>query len=60
MEEKNQWWGYKHVENTIHVKRYFDRQDIVEALSSDFVKSVAGPFYAVDREEAMRILKERI
>lgn len=50
------WWGYRHVDGSIHVKRFFDDRDIQEADESDFVAVTAGPYEADTREEA----KERI
>ncbi len=38
-----QWWGYLHIDGTVHVKRYFDDKDIEDARESDFVRVVAGP-----------------
>ena len=45
-----------HVNGSAQVKRYFDKQDIEEARTSDFVKSTKGPFEAEDREEALKII----
>lgn len=55
--EKNQWWGYLHTSGSLHVKRYFDRRDIDEALESPFVDTVIGPFDAADRNEAISTLE---
>jgi len=60
MENKNLWWGYKHVQGTYQVKRYFGRLDIQEAIESPFCEIVTGPFEASDREEALLILKDKI
>ena len=56
----NLWYGYKHVNGTYQAKRYFDRQDIVEARESDFVHSVTPPFEAGDRKEALAEIKKRL
>lgn len=56
----NKWWGYLHVEGTLHVKRYFDMQDLNEAQESPFVKFLAGPWECKDREEALEKLKEEL
>ncbi len=50
---ENLWWGYVHVDGSIHVKRYFDRRDIAEAQESDFVAGIYTPFPAADRESAI-------
>jgi hypothetical protein len=48
------WWGYRHANGSLHVKRYFnDPLDLVEAQASPFVDSVCQPFPASSREEAM-------
>lgn len=59
MAEKNQWYGYRHENGSIHVKRYFDQRDTDEALESDFVEAVVGPFYADNREEALLHMQDR-
>jgi hypothetical protein len=56
----NQWWGYVHNEGTLHVKRYFDLEDIIEAQGSPFVLVVAGPWECNDREEALERLKSSV
>lgn len=53
-----QWWGYLHVSGTLQAKRYFDVQDIKEAIESPFVDKVHGPFPAQDRDDALKILGE--
>lgn len=55
---KNKWWGYIHVNGSLQVKRYFDKQDLEEARSSDFLESVKGPFEAEDKDEALKIMQE--
>lgn len=49
----NLWWGYKHVNGSYQAKRYFDKIDITDAISSSFVANVVGPFEAEDRAEAL-------
>jgi hypothetical protein len=56
-----QWYGYVHVDGGIHCKRYFSEMsegDINEAIESDFVSVVHGPFEAESREAALKILRE--
>jgi len=54
-----EWYGYLHVQGSIHLRRYFgDRGDIDEAIESDFVALVKGPFEAESRKEALKILME--
>jgi len=53
------WWGYKHQSGSLQAKRYFDPLDIEEANESPFCEIVVGPFEAEDRDEALRIVKER-
>ena len=56
----NMWWGYLHTNNTIQVKRYFERLDIQEAKESPFVQKVFGPFLANSREDAINKVKDLI
>jgi hypothetical protein len=56
-----EWYGYVHVEGSIHCKRYFSELsngDIDEAIESDFVWAVHGPFKAESRSAALKILRE--
>lgn len=48
-----EWWGYKHTSGGYHTKRYFDRQDIIEARESPFCEIVVGPFMAKSGEHAL-------
>jgi len=52
----NKWWGYLHVNGTLHVKIYFGELDITEAWESPFVAVVAGPWVCENREEAIKKL----
>jgi hypothetical protein len=55
------WYGYVHVDGSIHCKRYFSelsQGDIDEAVESDFVSRVHGPFQALNRTEGLKILRE--
>lgn len=54
----NAWWGYIHENDTLHVKRYYGLQDIIEAKESPFCKRIHGPFPAKNSEQAMEFLKE--
>lgn len=55
---KNRWWGYLHINGTIQAKRFFSGLDVSEAMDSDFVLRVHGPFEAEGREEALKILSD--
>lgn len=57
---KLQWWGYRHITGTISLKRYWDKRDIQDALESDFVVNVYGPFEADTRDEASDILQQNL
>ena len=48
-----QWWGYRHTNGNIQVKRYFEPLDIQEAISSPFCSLVHGPFPAEGRADAI-------
>lgn len=54
------WWGYLHVEGTLHVKRYFDLQDLDEADESPFVELFAGPWECSGKEEALEKLRKAV
>lgn len=58
MSDGIQWWGYRHTSGTIHLKRYFSRRDIDEAIDSDFVAHVFGPFEAETHEQASERLRK--
>lgn len=53
----NTWWGYRHVNGTYQVKRYYDRRDLEDARDSDFVDAVSEPFKAEGREDALQKVK---
>lgn len=55
---KLQWWGYRHINNSVQAKRFFTSVDISEAMESDMVYDVVGPFLAKDREEALSIIAQ--
>ena len=59
-EPQLQWWGYRHINGSIQVKRYFDKRDLEEARESDFVDTVVSPFLAKDREDALVKIKEKL
>ena len=60
MEDKLLWWGYRHVSGTAHIKRYFDYEDIIEARESPFCDTIVGPFWAIDMDEALLKLNEKL
>lgn len=59
MSDKLIWWGYKHISGTLQAKRYFDKRDMEEAYSSDFVDEVVEPFEAEGRDEALEYIKNQ-
>jgi hypothetical protein len=54
----NKWWGYLHVDGTVHAKRYFDEKDIIEARESDFCAGIHGPFEIPSSGDAATFLME--
>lgn len=54
------WWGYRHTNGTLQAKRYFSPQDLTEACESPFVAEVCPPFAASGRDEALKIIGERV
>jgi len=53
------WYAYKHIDGSIHAKRFFAVEDIDEAKDSDFVAEVKGPIEGT-REDALNLFKEEI
>ena len=51
------WYAYKHINGTVHAKRFFSHQDIIEARESDFVDEVRGPIEGT-REDALNLFKD--
>lgn len=51
------WYAYKHINGTIHAKRFFAVEDIDEAEESDFVDEVRGPIEGT-KEDALNLFKE--
>lgn len=56
------WWGYLHQNDTVQVKRWFgDHKDYTEDCEgNDFVQQVVPPFQADTREQAEKIIIERL
>lgn len=55
-----EWWGYRHINGSLHLKRFFDGGDLEEAFASPFVHSVYGPWKVPSREHALELLKKEI
>jgi len=55
----NKWWGYEHIDGAFQVKRFFDQEDLDEAKTSPFAIRVSEAFEAENRQEALKILRER-
>ena len=60
MTDRNLWWGYKHVNGTVQAKRFFSYMIMTDAYDSDFVDTVVPPFEADSREEALKIITEKV
>jgi len=56
------WWGYLHQNNTIQVKFWCgDHADYTSDCDGNpFVQRVVPPFEAETREEAIKIIQERL
>jgi hypothetical protein len=52
------WWGYLHTSGTLQAKPYREPLDIQEAKESPFCKKVVGPFDALNRDHALRIVQQ--
>jgi hypothetical protein len=55
-----EWWCYRHINGTFHLKRYFSPLDIQEGRESPFVDSVYGPFQCNKYEDAQNIMREKL
>lgn len=53
MDGANLWWGYKHINGSFQVKRYFSPLDLKEARESPFVRKVFDKFTAKNRQDAL-------
>ena len=47
------WWGYLHVNGSVHVKLFFDNRDLHEAHESPFVEAVCTPMPCKDLADAL-------
>jgi hypothetical protein len=55
---ENKWWGYIHVDGSVHAKRYYEPLDIEEAERSPFCKKIYGPFEVELRSQAIEMVKD--
>lgn len=46
------WFGYKLLDGGLHVKRYYNRDDLKETIDLPNVDEIFGPFHAYTRDEA--------
>lgn len=56
MENKFEWWGYRHINGNLQAKRYFSELDLEDADESPFVAKRTEVFMASSREEALKII----
>ena len=56
------WWGYLHSNGKVQTKRWFgDHKDYTDdCIGNDFVVKVVKPFEADTREEATKIIIDRL
>lgn len=54
------WFGYMYSDGNLQAKRYFEPLDIREAEESPFVMGVCGPFEANGRDEALKMVGEKL
>ena len=56
------WWGYRHNDGKIHLKRFGKGSSIElnEVEDSQFTDDFVTPFEAKNRLEALQILEERL
>jgi hypothetical protein len=61
MSNQLRWYGYRHQNGTLHVKRFvghFGSGDMVIAKNSPFVTDVFGPFDAQNQHAANKTLEK--
>lgn len=62
MSSKIMWWGYRHQNGSLQLKRWFgdhkDYQD--DCYGNPFVLQVVPPFEADTRDEAMKYLGDKL
>lgn len=58
MNTKFLWWGYVHQNGSLQAKRYFSAEDLEEARQSPFVYKIINPFYASNRDEALKQIEK--
>ena len=46
------WYAYRHVNDSLHIRRYWDQGDIQECIESPFVKDVTQAYDAETHNEA--------
>jgi hypothetical protein len=56
---KQKWWGYKHINGSIHAKPFWEQADLDDAYESPFCIQVVEPFMANSRDEALKIVSEK-
>jgi hypothetical protein len=57
---KQDWWGYVHENGSIHVKRYFNIGQLMDAEESDFVKRIVYPFKSINKQEATLVIFNKL
>jgi len=57
-QKQSMWYGYIHINDSIHAKRIASTADWEEAWKSDFVKKITRPFHADGREAAVIEIKK--
>lgn len=55
MNEPNLWFGYLHINRTVHVKRVIG-DNVDDVWASDLIQDVMTPFAAQTRDEAKIIV----
>lgn len=53
------WWGYRHINGHIQVKRFFNQFEIDDAYESPFAIHVYEPFEAENRADAINKIKQQ-
>jgi hypothetical protein len=57
---KSSYWAYRHVNGSIHLKRYRSVEAYNEAHLSPLCEEITDPFYAAGYVDARRIAREQL
>lgn len=54
------WWGYIHIDGTLHLTKSFCHEEIESAKKSKYIKQLFGPWECNSKEDAEKKIREEI